>query len=234
MEQDSIHPQLNQLTQRKSVTEAYPLQLQLYRGLKTSSVSTMVASQTPTLAKIKREASETDARALIYIAVCEVCDFFNVGKNMNDTQVALTAELILERFWHLRLEEIKFCFRRAMASVKLFDRLDGNIILDWLTAYDNERTEEAMRQSEQKESQELAQSARYSPDDQLVTFEQYMATLREKANCGDEKSKNILDGITESAEKSRYKMSKEQLRQKDLEFMKWKHRIYPKEFPNGK
>ena len=78
----------------------------------------MVAAKTPTIARIKNEASETDVRALLYIAICEVCDFFNVGKNMNDTQVALTADLIIEEFWHLRLEEIKYCFRRAMRREK--------------------------------------------------------------------------------------------------------------------
>ena len=43
---------------------------------------------------------------------------------------------IIDRFYYLKLEEIKLCFRNAMASGKIYDRLDGNIILGWLNEYD--------------------------------------------------------------------------------------------------
>lgn len=33
------------------------------------------------------------------------------------------------------------CFRNAMASGKIYDRLDGNIILGWLNEYDAQRDE---------------------------------------------------------------------------------------------
>lgn len=142
----------------------------------------MVRARTPTLAKIKNSASETEARALLYIALCEVCDFFNVGKNMNDTQIALTVDLILESYWYMKLEEIKFCFRRAMRNVKLFDRLDGNIILGWLREYDNERTEEAMRISDQEASR-LWNEHKPTPDAQ--SWDRYVAHLWDLALYAD-------------------------------------------------
>lgn len=156
----------------------------------------MVRAGTPTLAKIRNEASETDARALLYIAVCELCDFFNVGKNMNDTQIGLTVDLILESYWYFRLEEVKYCFRRAMARGKLFDRLDGNIILGWLREYDNERTEEAMRASDQAESERLN-----APCDNpgAVSFERYTEILRERAESGDEDAAARLKEIDEGS-----------------------------------
>ena len=81
------------------------------------------------------------AQAIISIAISEVVQFFNVGKIMNDVQVAITAELIIDRFYYLKLEEIKYCFQRAMCSGKVYDRLDGNIIIGWLNEYDSERNE---------------------------------------------------------------------------------------------
>lgn len=156
----------------------------------------MVAAATPTLAKIKNEASETDARALLYIAVCEVCDFFNVGKNMNDTQIGVTVDLILELFWYFKLEEVKYCFRRAMARGKLFDRLDGNIIIGWLREYDAERTEEAIRLSDQRASEE--QNAAYDNPD-AVSFERYTEILRERAASGDEDAAARLKDIEEGS-----------------------------------
>lgn len=198
MENDSI-TKYNQQSQptpqplaRLNVTEAYPLQLKLWQGLKTSSVSLMVAeTQIPTLAKIKNDASEIDARALLYIAVCEVCDFFNVGKNMNDIQIAATVDLILESFWYLKPTEIKYCFRRAMMREKLFDRLDGNIIIGWLRAYDAERTEEAMSLSEREETR---QCPKPSESAGAVSYQDYLDNLRERAKT-DDRAAEILKGI---------------------------------------
>ena len=215
--------ELNQLPttqppERLNVTEAYPLQLKLWQGLKTSSVSTMVAAPTPTLAKIKNEASEMDARALLYIALCEVCDFFNVGKNMNDTQIAMTADLILESFWHLKLEEIKYCFRRAMMREKLFDRLDGNIIIGWLRAYDDERTEEAMRLSDQEASQQLNDRKDYNG---AVSFDDYVAGLRERAKT-DENAAALLKEIDNPSPRRLTLLTNEERAKKEHDFRLWK------------
>lgn len=170
-------------TVRTAVTSYAPSQLELYRNLPTNcSVSTMVAAKTPTLAEIKNKVSLNDIRALLTIAVCEVCDFFNVGKNMNDMQVALTVDLIVERFWYFKLEEVKYCFRRAMMREKLFDRLDGNIIIGWLETYDAERTEEAVRLSEQEDARRL----RTEPDDNAVTLGEYLAKLEQRADTDEE------------------------------------------------
>lgn len=139
----------------------------------------MVAAKTPTIAKIRNEVSEADIRALLTIAVGEVCDFFNVGKNMNDAQIALTVDLIIEQFWYFKLEEIKYCFRRAMMREKLFDRLDGNIIIGWLREYDSERTDVAISISEQEDAEAL--SRRGISDDGAISLNQYIERLEAEA-----------------------------------------------------
>lgn len=177
----------------------------------------MVAAQTPTLARIKNEVSLDDARALLSIAVCEVCDFFNVGKNMNNTQIALTVDLIIERFWYFKLEEIKYCFRRAMMREKLFDRLDGNIIISWLREYDAERTDEAMRLSDQDEAIRLNQS----PDDpNAITLQQHIANLRQCAGT-DKKAASQLAQIS-TVMNAPVSPTREQQLAKKHEFETWK------------
>lgn len=156
----------------------------------------MVTSKSPTIARIRHEASETDARALLYIAICEVCDFFNVGKTMNDVQVALTVDLIMEQYWYLKIEEIKYCFRRAMAREKVYDRLDGNIILGWLAAYDAERTEQAIYISENADTR--AQSAIAPPDPEAVGFSEYLSRLEARAASGDKDAADRLKAIREA------------------------------------
>ncbi len=192
----------------------------------------MVKAQTPTIAKIKNDASEADARALISLAICEVCDFFNVGKNMSDMQIALTADMIIESFWHLKLEEIKFCFRRAMRTEKLYDRLDGNIILGWLEAYDAERTEEAIRVSDQEASMEA--NALPPPAPEAMTYQEYVGALEEKARAGDAEASAKLGEIRGlEAQKARLFSAREE-REKELGFNQYFYRQYLPSKKNGR
>lgn len=178
----------------------------------------MVATQTPTLAKIKNEISLDDARALLSIAICEVCDFFNVGKNMNDTQIALTVDLIIEQFWYFKLEEIKYCFRRAMMREKLFDRLDGNIIIGWLREYDAERTEEAIRISEQRDMQQVNE---IKDNPNAVSFEDYVADLRSRAEK-DKKAAELIKEIDNPSPKRLNLLTNKERVQKDHDFKMWR------------
>lgn len=205
--------------EKQAATVCSDSQMVLYRSLPTGlPISTMVASQTPTIAKIKNKISEADIRALLTIAVGEVCNFFNVGKNMNDIQVAMTVDLIIDRFWYFKLEEIKYCFRRAMMREKLFDRLDGNIIIGWLSEYDSERTEEAMRLSDQKEAQELNE---YTPSPDAITFKEYVEQLTEAAKT-DEKAADRLAELQDIIAESSARANAGAREQKEKEFKMWK------------
>lgn len=221
-----LYPATPLLPARKDVTEAYPSLTRLYQDLKTSSVSTMVAAKTPTLAKIKKSASETEARALLYIALCELADFFNVGKNMRDTQIALTVDLILESFWYFKLEEIKYCFRRAMMREKLFDRLDGNIIIGWLREYDAERTDEAMRISEQEESEKFNNVV---PGVGAMSWAEYHDRLKSAAASGDAEAMAKIAEFNDLRSSNKKKvLTKEQKHEKEVGFKQYFYNEYLK------
>lgn len=111
-------------TEKKALKDLLTLQAEYYKGLHVSSIKEAVLN-TPNLplSVIRKEITLAGARAILVIAINELVSFFNVGKTMNDVQVALTADLIIDRFYYLKLEEIKLCFRNAMASGKIYDRL---------------------------------------------------------------------------------------------------------------
>ena len=183
----------------------------------------MVAAKTPTLAKIKKSASETEARALLYIALCELADFFNVGKNMSDTQIALTVDLILESFWYFKLEEIKYCFRRAMMREKLFDRLDGNIIIGWLREYDAERTEEAMSLSDAQAAHEDRVSSG------AMSWAEYHDRLTSAAANGDAEAMAKIAEINDVRSDNKMKvLTKEQKHEKEVGFKQYFYNKYLK------
>lgn len=110
---------------------------------------------------------------------------------MNATQIAVVTDMILEKFWYLRIEEIKSCFREKMFSAKIYDRLDGNIILGWLREYDLER-DKLMEQINIDEKNLIDNSTPESTE-QGITYEEYLEDIRKKVKEGDEGAEEQLE-----------------------------------------
>lgn len=154
------------------------------------------------------------ARAILVIAINELVSFFNVGKTMNDVQVALTADLIIDRFYYLKLEEIKLCFRNAMASGKIYDRLDGNIILGWLNEYDAQRDEIVSSLS-------INEAHEQNNDNTGMFYGEYIKHLTERSENGDEEAKELLESHQSF-------MQRMKSNDKEAAFKKWKEEYYGK------
>lgn len=75
---------------------------------------------------------------------------------MTPYQVEMTTELIEETFYYFSPEDFRKCFRGAMSGKygKIYNRLDGAVIMEWLRAYDIERTEIIVREQMERNKQE--------------------------------------------------------------------------------
>lgn len=109
---------------------------------------------------------------------------------MSDTQVAITADVIIEEFWYLKLEEIKHCFHHAMMYEEVYDRLDGNTLCRWLRKYDDERTAVAMALSDSD-----LNKADKQPKQEEISFEQYVEDVTARAEQGDKQAQQDLEEI---------------------------------------
>ena len=71
---------------------------------------------------------------------------------MNDVQMAQTADLILDEFYYLNIEDFKLCFNMAKSGKfgKVYDRIDGQVIMDWLSTYENMRIETSISDGDAK------------------------------------------------------------------------------------
>ncbi|WP_410962762.1 hypothetical protein, partial [Salmonella sp. SAL4446] len=81
-------------------------------------------------------------KGLLTIAVVDLVKFFNVGKTMGAEQVAQTVNFILSDFWMLKIDDVKLCFDNAKRGKygKVYDRMDGAVILEWLQTHFEART----------------------------------------------------------------------------------------------
>ena len=59
---------------------------------------------------------------------------------MDRPQLEETAYIICQQFRHFNYYDIGMCLKLAKMNEKIFDRIDGGMILEWLTRYDITRT----------------------------------------------------------------------------------------------
>lgn len=100
---------------------------------------------------MKKQMGMVPLASIVINEVINCQDFFNVTVKMNPAQIAETAEIIVEKFYFMRLDEIKLCFRMAKAGDygELYNRLDGSVIIGWLKQYDAQRTEVVIKANKQ-------------------------------------------------------------------------------------
>lgn len=123
-----------------------------FKSLKPKTLTDAINSISPGLSVYRKHAGETKSRALVVLILADLVKFFNVGKAMNDIQMAQTADLIFDEFYYLNIEDFKLCFNMAKSGKfgKVYDRIDGQVIMDWLSTYLNMRIETVVSGNEQK------------------------------------------------------------------------------------
>lgn len=161
-------------------------------GLRPEKISDPRPPDAPSLSQIQRVNGFGNAVAVLTLAINEVKEWFNVKNNLTPDQAALTAELILDNpnFYDLTLGNIKACFRHQMMNAKLYDRLDGNIIMQWLRDFKAEMASYcenvnlgADRDREKKESGEVGE----------IVYLTYEAMLQSRIEAGDREAAKELE-----------------------------------------
>ena len=109
------------------------------------TVDDALQSITPPLAVIRKKYGEQSLQAILVIILTDLIKFFNVGKTIGQEQLVQTIRLIIEDFYYFNIEDFKLCFNNAKRGRygKIYDRIDGNIIYEWLQKYSEERVQTA-------------------------------------------------------------------------------------------
>jgi hypothetical protein len=108
----------------------------------------------PTLAEIRKDKNQ-QATVNIMVAMMDMCQqYFNLQQPMNAQQLALTAELMLEDYYYLRVDELQVCFRMAMKGEfgPVYNRIDGQIFFEWIRKFMTKRQAISERINLEKQS----------------------------------------------------------------------------------
>jgi len=98
----------------------------------------ILASKTsPALSELKKNKGEQTALGVLVALMDECQQYFNLQQPMNAQQLMLTAELIMEEYYYLRIEELRVCFRMAMKGEfgPVYNRIDGQVFFEWIVKY---------------------------------------------------------------------------------------------------
>lgn len=90
---------------------------------------------------------------VIKLMLIQFQDFYNTKSKMNDAQLTETAYLICQTFRHFNYYDIGVCLKMAKTQEKVYDRIDGGMIMEWLTRFDIERTGMIVNKREQQMSE---------------------------------------------------------------------------------
>lgn len=87
------------------------------------------------------ESTSKQCAASVVEIVLNFVEFISVSRNMNEKQVLMTAQLIMEDFAHLRLEDVQLALKNAAKGKygQFYESMDGTKILGFIRQYDNER-----------------------------------------------------------------------------------------------
>ena len=112
-------------------------------NLDETSLAHIILKHKPkSLQKIAKEQSNEKVVDLISILIIEVLEWYNVKNSMSDTQIVDVAYMVYNEFKRFNLYDIGLCFNRGKTGKygKVYDRIDGGILFEWLTRYDIDRT----------------------------------------------------------------------------------------------
>jgi len=113
-------------------------------------------SSCKSLAYIKKHEGVESVRRILTNSIDQLQTYFSLERIMTPYQVEMTTELIEETFYYFSPDDFRKCFRGAMSGKygKIYNRLDGAVIMEWLRAYDIERTEIIVREQMERNKQE--------------------------------------------------------------------------------
>ena len=174
----------------------------------------MIEADTPSLWDLRNQLGHPAAVAILVNAFIHAAKLVNLDKNITQEQIGEAANDVLESKGYLKVEEIKFLLKRALRTQNVYGRLDYNVLMNWVEQYDNERTEEAMRISDQRETQETNE-VKDNPD--AVSYESYLANLHERAKT-DAAAATLLAEIKNPPTTKLTFLSREEREEKEHQF----------------
>ena len=98
----------------------------------------------------------------VVLIMLEFQNFYNVKSKLDEFQLYDIAYMIMEEYRHLNLLDIGILFKYAKLGRygKVYDRIDGGMVLEWVSQYERNRCEMIISNRESEHSQTKIEGTR--------------------------------------------------------------------------
>ena len=111
--------------------------LDVLKMKKKDLVSFVLESKPTTIYKLYKENEEKTAD-IIMLMLIQFQDFYNCKSKMDKIQLLETAHIIIQQFKHFNYYDIGIALKEAKLKEKIYDRIDGGMILEYLIVTERE------------------------------------------------------------------------------------------------
>lgn len=166
------------------------LPIKYWEGINPKTMIDVFQSPQIGIVTIRKEKGEQYLQAIMVKLMNSFLSFYSVNGQMDAFQVADTINLIIETYPHYCLEDFKLFFKMAKKGLfgDVFGRMDGSVIMNWLSKYNIHRVLEAQEASI-REQDRFKELSRIKGDG--VTYEEYLK-IKERADRGDKDAIKLL------------------------------------------
>ena len=136
----------------------------------------------PSVAYLAKAYDDVFVNALMYTWFEEFVSFYSTNGTMSPLQIRATIDLVREEYPHYKPEDFKLFFKMAWKGYfgKVYGRIDGEVIMDWLRQYDIRRDTEAQNESIREADYYNKRLIPAKESSSGMTFVEYMALKREE------------------------------------------------------
>ena len=140
-------------TDNKMLTPIHPEFNKQILKMKMNDIVSIALNDKPSSLTKQMKLDQEKTIDIIMLLLIKFQDFYNCKSKMEKHQLEETAYLITQRFGHFNWYDISMCLKLAKMNEKVFDRIDGGMILEWLVRYDITRTGMIVTEREKQHSQ---------------------------------------------------------------------------------
>ena len=107
------------------------------------------------LAGLKAATSPLIVQVFLSKAIYKCVDTFKVGQKMDKADLMETAQIVMNDYYYLKPEEIKFILEGAKRGDygQVFNRVDLPVVLGWFRSYDEKRSQIAINKNVQQNTE---------------------------------------------------------------------------------
>ena len=153
-----------------------------WRSINPKTEIDVFKAPSPSVASLANTYDDVFVNALMYTWFEEFVGFYSTNGTMSPLQIRATIDLVREEYPHYKPEDFKLFFKMAWKGYfgKVYGRIDGEVIMDWLRQYDIRRDTEAQNESIREADYYNKRLIPAKESSTGMTFAEYRALKREE------------------------------------------------------